>query len=400
MVSLFWSLLDPGEKWIEAADRSGFMLSEADFVAAAQGLEFAELDKLADQLPPPRDAARWHVYSSWINAVARSQDPLASFYSPNRQEDVDVMVKAAMEGPGIDLVSTDGKLSIYTVDGRGPAAQAGVRPGSELLAVSDGSNWWETKGMSQQEVEEKLRGKSDSVVKIKVASEKGGKVIAIKRAHWILKEFRPTLTKIDGVSVIHLPRFYQDRDPAGKWDEGTEKDFKALIDSLGPEDKWVLDLRGNPGGVLDQALDVATAMGIRGHAWSLISKHAKVDVKIPASSAQLMLPDAVWVDRKTGSSAEALAGILSARNVVVVGEPTFGKTTMQLLFPLDPRGYSKKGFSKTGFLLMSSAHASWSKGPPGPLQPSCPYAKKAHLASQLDRGYWLATKKCLQGAAK
>jgi C-terminal peptidase prc len=397
VVPLFWELVDPSKKWIKESDRSVFWRSPSAFIATAQGDRFIELDTIAKELPGPIDAARWHVYSSWINAVARSHDPLASFYSPNRQEDVDAMVKAAMEGPGLDLISSNGKLSIYAVDSRGPAATAGVKAGGELLAVSDGANWWETKGMTQQQVEEKLRGKADTIVKIKVSSGNGESVFSINRSHWILEEFRPTSMKMGQWNVISVPRFYQDKDPEGKWDEGTEKDLlSVLLTSSSKEQQWILDLRGNPGGVLEQALNVASSLGLQGHAWALKSRTTQIDVEIPPPRGPSILPRAVWVDKNTGSSAEALAGIMAARGVLLVGEPTFGKTTLQMLFPLDPRGYSKTKFSKTGFLLMSSANASWTNGPPGPLIPTCVYQNSSRIAHQVDRGYLLATEKCLE----
>lgn len=395
VMSLFWNFVDPEGKF-NKDDRNIFNSKREAFERAVKGEDLSPIDQLIENIPGERSMVEWHVYFSWINAIAKTVDPLASYYPPSMQEQVDLMVKASSQGTGIELYEENGRVFVKYLNPRGPSSRSGVQTGDELLFASNKDGSWSSQDGSFSDAQRRVRGSAKSEINIKVL--RAGKEISflIEGDHWVEPSLRPSLIKKGDYYIVRVPLFYKDEDPVGGWLENTEMDVSRLLDEIPSGALWVLDLRGNPGGVLEQALDVASVFGAQGLAWELRGRRLSSQVFLPSSDASPRLPAAVWVDKSTASSAEALASVLMARGVVIVGEETYGKNTTQMLFPLDPWGQHNQGYSKSGFLLISSSRASWSNGLNGSIVPSCAVEELVPTQAQTDQSFISLTQKCLK----
>lgn len=393
VMSLFWGFVDPENK-INKADRNIFGSDRLSFERAVKGEDLSRIDRLASSIPGESSVVEWHVYVSWINAVAKTVDPLASYYPPSMQDQVDLMVKASSQGTGIEIYQENGQVFVKSLDKRGPSFERGIQEGDVLLSASSQNGRWNAQNDSFSDAQRQVRGSAKSEVSIKVLRAGKELTFLIEGEHWVEPSLRPSLIKKGAYHILSIPSFYKDENQRGGWLENTEKDVSKLLDEIPQGALWVLDLRGNPGGVLDQALDVASVLGAQGLAWELQGRHLSSQVFLPSSTASRQMPVAVWVDSSTGSSAEALASVLINRGVLSVGEETYGKNTTQMLFPLDPWGQHHQGYSKSGFLLVSSSRANWSNEQNGTIVPSC--LVEEGVASQTDESFISLTQKCLK----
>lgn len=366
--------------------------SRQDFELAIQGARFEELDGLAQKIQKPSDAGRWHVYGAWINAVARSFDSKASFYPPSRQDAVSTMITASEEGVGLELSTLpSGGVSIVSVNPDGPAMKAGIHPGDVLIGIKEQEGWIDMTQSNAYDAQSLLRGPTGSKVSLKIKRAEGAvKVFVIRREKWFLDDMRVKARNLDGQEIVSVPSFYVYTDPHSRWDVSTQKDLANALSDIPQPKRFILDLRGNPGGVLEQAREVGQLIGLHGVAWTIQTRELPVPTTI--EDRKTALPLAVWIDGNTGSSAEILAGSLQKLGVKVIGAPSFGKTTMQLMVPLDQPSLKRAGQSKTGNLLLTTARVSWDDKNSSRVEPDCPIAS---LDQDADQQYLAATRDCI-----
>lgn len=366
--------------------------SEDDFLMTVSGQRFTELERLVPMIDKPSDAPRWHIYGAWVNAVARSVDHQASFYPPNRQDDISKMITASEEGVGVDLSTPpDGGVFILSVSPQGPAAKAGVKPGDKLVAVKEKGEWVDLSASNAYEAQSLLRGPTGTKITMKVNSSGMTRTIDIVRDKWFLDDMRVKSGRVGSFPVISIPGFYVDADQHARWDISTHQDVSLELSKIRDPGGFILDLRGNPGGVLEEAKEVASLVGLSGVAWSIKTMDISTDAVIAENES--LPPLAVWIDGATGSSAEILAGALQSRGVKVVGLPSHGKTTLQLMLPLDQPSFKRNGQSKTGNLLLTTAKVAWSDSDMGRVIPDCIVEDVESMP--VHEQYELTTERCI-----
>ncbi len=235
-------------------------------------------------------------------------------------------------GIGIRYRIQDGTPVIIQVLLKTPAAKAGLLKDDRITHV-DGTV---LKGLSKKQIGEKLRGPTHTRVELTILGPSATlpKVVAMERAHI----FSPTVTEThsDGIVVLRVKSFNQDttRSLASKLEKAHETigdDMKGLI----------LDLRGNPGGLLKQSVKVADLLLTQGNIVSTRGRHAGSIHNYEAGGRDLAfgLPVIVLVDGKSASAAEIVAAALQdLERAVVIGTSSFGKGSVQTVIRLPNDG--------------------------------------------------------------
>ncbi|MGA9364654.1 MAG: S41 family peptidase [Bacteroidota bacterium] len=266
---------------------------------------------------------------SGIDGMLGTLDPYTVFIDENEKEEVELITTGKYGGIGVTIGLRDGKVTvIYPMEGYS-AFKQGIRTGDRLLEV-DGR---QVTGMKLDSVRALVRGEPGTEVRVKIEREEEKTPLDFVL---VREEIRPKNISYagfvdDGIAYIKLDRFSR---TAGDELRQTLKDLKAK----GAIKGVVLDLRDNPGGLLDVAVDVAEKFVLRG---SLIvtTKGRRSDAeKKYTANEEPMLGDAqlaVLVNKMSASASEIVAGgIQDLDRGVIVGTQTFGKGLVQTILPL------------------------------------------------------------------
>ena len=262
-----------------------------------------------------------------IDGMLSNLDP-HSAYLPDRDfEDLENISNGEYVGIGIDVAIENDRVVVKKVIVPSPADAAGIQPGDWITSVAG----IEVKGQPLQESIDRLSGPPGSTVELSVykAGEKAKK-LTLKRDYVKLPALNFKLLDKD-YGYIQLVYFHRD----------SATDFKNALDSLQSDGiklyGLILDLRNNPGGVLQPAIDVADGFLDQGEIVSVRGRNADMQKVFSAQQGQWLpgVPVVILVDRGTASASEVLAGALQDhKRAVIVGERTFGKGSVQSVLPL------------------------------------------------------------------
>ena len=324
--------------------------SRRHFEEAATGKRFVELDRVASSVKGSPDQARWLVYGAWISAVGRSFDDAFVFYPPHMTDEAKKQFTGLDEGVGIEIDGRSGQPVVKRVSPDSPAGKAGIQEGFKVVGVEEsGLPPIDLAEASPSEVKQMLNGPPGSRATVHVAGDAGPERMHLLRSDWIDAGLRVQKHMERGVWVVSVPRFYAATQNASL---SSSAELKKIITQI-QGDPYVLDLRSNPGGAIDQSAEVASAAGARGRLWEVSSRRASVSFE--SSDPGNHLPMAVWVDEATQAAAAAVAGSFQERGVPIVGKKTSGSLLMQLMVPLDRDSFLKRSHSETGIVLLTTA---------------------------------------------
>ncbi len=298
------------------------------------------------------------VFESFMNAYSHTFDPHSSYFSPRNSEEYRIQMSLSYDGIGASLAVQDDYVSILNIIPGGPAAVDGsLKPNDRITAVGqgDGGELVDVVGWRLDEVVELIRGPGGTVVRLQIlpagaAPGSQESVLALTRDKIKLeaqaaKKERLEIQRGDEtlhVGVIDVPSFYQDFNAraAGEKDyTSTTSDVKRLIGELEEEgiDGLVIDLRNNGGGHLSEATALTGLFIDRGPIVQLRNTNGRIEVlDDPMPTKVYDGPLLVLVNRYSASASEIFAAAIQDYNRgVVVGQQTFGKGTVQNLYPLD-----------------------------------------------------------------
>ncbi|MEM9934753.1 MAG: S41 family peptidase [Bacteroidota bacterium] len=289
------------------------------------GRSYKEINKVyVDETDPTQ------LMRTAIDAMLVNMDPYTNYFGENEIEDAKFYQAGQYSGIGVKLVKKADTLLIRDIQEKGPADRVGLSIGDKLIQVGENS----VIGMKASEAMELLNGESGSSVQVKVVSLEE----ATLESHSILREFESsrnvpyTALAAEHIGYIMLTGFDQD---AGFEVYNACKKLQAEDPNLAG---IILDLRGNPGGRVDEAVNITNAflpkgeniVEMRGRTaetqriWS--TRQDPVDVDIPI---------AVLVNRSSASASEIVSGaIQDLDRGVVIGEKSFGKGLVQNIRPL------------------------------------------------------------------
>src|SRR2546423_1012242 len=277
-----------------------------------------------------------------IDGMLAQLDPFSVFVPPNKQEDFDRMLENSFRGVGIrlDQRPEGGPIEVVSPIDGSPAFKAGVQAGDVILKVNGES----IEGLKVAEVAKKIQGKIGSEVRLTVR-------------HTTAEEQELTMTRED--IIVPTIKGYQ-RKASNEWDyyccddpkiaylritQFTSETFDSLKGTL---DKLladgmkglILDVRFNPGGRLDQAVDVVDLFVKDGVIVSTRGRNRPEHVERAKSEGTLpYFPMIVLVNEHSASAAEIVAGsLMDNKRALVVGQRTYGKGSVQELIPLEGKG--------------------------------------------------------------
>jgi len=298
------------------------------------------------------------VFEVFMNAFAHTLDPHSSYFSPRNSEEYRIRMSLNYDGIGASLQMQDEYVTIMGVIEGGPAALDGtLKPKDRIIAVGQGEEGElvDVVGWRLDDVVDMIRGPGGSTVRLQILPAgalpgSGEKVVPLVRDKVKLEAqaARKNLLEFDQdgrtrrVGIIEVPSFYQDFNAraAGERDYiSTTADVRRLAEELVEEgiDGLVIDLRNNGGGHLSEATAMTGLFIPNGPVVQLRDTRGSVEV-LPDPEPEVVYegPLVVLVNRFSASASEIFAAaIQDYGRGVVVGQQTYGKGTVQNLYPLD-----------------------------------------------------------------
>lgn len=262
--------------------------------------------------------------------MLRGLDPYSQFFEPEELEDLKIETEGEFEGIGIEVVIKNGVLTVITPLIDSPAIRAGILAGDVVIKINNKS----TENMTIREVIKELRGKLDTEVTLTVIhnGETNPVDITIKRAKVQVKSVRGArIVDYDSMIGYLAITNFQDH---------TVEDFNTAINELKKQGmkSLVLDLRFNPGGLLNIATEIADMFLENGIIVSTKGRDKSQDVIYKAHKAAVLgkYPLIVLINNGSASAAEIVAGaIKDNKRGILLGSRTFGKGSVQRLLPIE-----------------------------------------------------------------
>ncbi|MGD2071084.1 MAG: S41 family peptidase [Gemmatimonadota bacterium] len=325
------SILAPAAVLVTAAVTGGWFLQQGvdqEQNVYLQVRLFQEVvDRVADQYVEEVD--RGELYERAINGLLDELgDPNTSFIEASEYESFRIRTQGDYGGVGLEIVEQDGWITVVSPIPGTPAARAGIRAGDRFAEVAGES----AEGWNVDQVADRLRGEPGTTVDVEILRIGVDEPIpfTLERAEIKLRAV-PFATLLEGnVGYVPLQVFQ----------EGAAAEVRAAVDSLRDEGakSVVLDLRGNPGGLLDEGVGVSDLfleaqdeiVETRGRAPGQSEFH-----RASSPDAFRGLPVVVLVDETSASASEIVAGALQDHDRgLLVGNTSFGKGSVQTLFQL------------------------------------------------------------------
>jgi len=310
------------------------------------------------------------VFEIFMNAYSHVFDPHSNYLSPRNSEEYNIAMSLSYEGIGASLQLIDDYVTIVNILPGGPAAADGsIKPNDRITGVGQGEDgmFTDVVGWRLDDVVQLIRGPIDTVVRLQIlpagavpgAPETVVELVRNKvtlEAQAARKELRTTTRGDDEVriGIIDVPSFYQDYQArvAGESDyRSTTRDVRRLIGELRAEDieTLVIDLRNNGGGHLSEATGLVGLFIEEGPVVQLRETGGRIEVlDDPEPGLAWDGPLVVLVNRASASASEIFAGaIQDYGRGLVVGQQTYGKGSVQNLYPLDRYALGpKSGFGQ------------------------------------------------------
>jgi len=299
------------------------------------------------------------VFENFMNAFAHVFDPHSSYFSPRNSEEYRIQMSLSYEGIGASLQVVDDFVTVMEILPGGSAQESGeLKATDRILAVGQGKDGElvDVVGWRLDDVVQLIRGPGGSSVRLQVQS--GGAapgaaerkvVLPRKKITLEAQAAKKDLKKIKRgdrelrIGVITVPSFYQDFNARSSGDEdyrSTTRDVRRLIeefDSEGGVDGLVLDLRENGGGHLSEAIGLVNLFVAKGPVVQLRETGGRVEVlESEDQGVAYSGPLTILVDRFSASASEIFAAAMQDYGRgVVIGQETYGKGSVQNLYPLD-----------------------------------------------------------------
>ncbi len=284
----------------------------------------------ADYVEPVTDQ---QLIEAAINGMLSALDPHSSYMNPKSYGDMQVQVQGEFGGLGIEVTMENGLVKVVSPIDDTPAAKAGIKPGDLIVAI-DGEP---VAGMSLNDAVEKMRGPVNSDIKLVI--RRGSTqpfTLTLKRAIIKVASVKSQLIGND-IGYIRITSFNEQAD------SGVRAAMKSLKAKAG--DKLagiVLDLRNNPGGLLDQAIAVSNDFLDKGEIVSTRGRHPEDAQRFDAKAGGDLtkgLPMIVLINGGSASASEIVAGALQDHHrAVLLGTSSFGKGSVQTIIQLPGHG--------------------------------------------------------------
>ena len=265
-----------------------------------------------------------------IKGMVETLDPHSAFLTPEEYKELKIETRGAFSGIGIEITVRDGVLTVVSPIEGTPAYKAGLKAGDKIIKI-DGKV---TKNMSLMDAVKNIRGPKGTDVTLTILREGAEKLIdvVITRGVVTIKSVKSKIID-DTIGYARISTFQEQTSDLLK------EALKGMMKSKKPLEGFILDLRNDPGGLLDQAVDVCDLFldsGLIVYTKGRIeSQNMSFDAD-PELGIPNDVPMIVLVNQGSASASEIVAGALQDhKRALVLGQPTFGKGSVQTIIPLD-----------------------------------------------------------------
>ena len=306
---------------ISAIDREKKNETYKELELFADALTFVQTEYVDET--KPKDL----IYGA-LAGMLNGLDPHSQFMAPEEYEELKVETEGKFGGIGIEITVKDSLITVITPIEGTPAWEAGLQPNDRIVKIDDTV----VKNFTLNEAVKRLRGKPGTEVNVVIWREKEGKLhsFKIKRAIIEVKDIKEAKILEDRIAYLRLVEFR----------EGTPEELDRVLKDLKSKgmDSLILDLRNNPGGLLDKAVEVAQRFLPRG-AWivSIKGRDKKQDAEYKSNfkMPDLDLPLVLLINEGSASGSEIVAGAFQDhKRAILLGTKTFGKGSVQTVLPL------------------------------------------------------------------
>ncbi len=281
----------------------------------------------ADYVEKPDDAK---LVESAINGMLNALDPHSSYMDPKSFRDMQIQTRGEFGGLGIEVTMEDGLVKVVAPIDETPAAKAGIMAGDIITHLDDEP----VQGLTLNQAVDKMRGQVNTKIRLKIVRKGQDKAIdvAIVREIIRVRSVR-SRTEGDDIGYIRVTQFNE------QTTEGLKKALNDLSAQIAAEKLkgFVIDLRNNPGGLLDQAISVSDAFLEKGEIVSTRGRNAEETQRFNARAGDLSKgkPIIVLINGGSASASEIVAGALQDhKRATVIGTRSFGKGSVQTIIPL------------------------------------------------------------------
>ena len=320
-VSVFFFLLSLTSLAISAIERTKKNDTYKELELFADALAYIQTEYVDET--KPKDL----MYGA-LSGMLSGLDPHSQFMTPEEYEDLKVDTEGKFGGVGIEITMKDNLVTVITAIEGTPAWEAGLKTNDRIVKIDDAV----IKNFTLSDVVKKLRGKPGTEVTVVIWREKESKMhsFKIKRSMIDIKDIKEAKVLEDHIAYLKLVEFR----------EGTPQELDKTLSDLKAQgmDSLILDLRNNPGGLLDKAINVAERFLAKGAVIvSIKGRDEKQNTVYKANfkAPELDIPIVLLVNEGSASGSEILAGALKDhRRAIILGAKTFGKGSVQTVFPL------------------------------------------------------------------
>lgn len=272
------------------------------------------------------------LIESAINGMLTSLDPHSGYLNEKSFQEMQVQTKGEFGGLGIEVTMENGLVKVVSpIDGT-PAFHAGVQSG-DLITQIDGE---QVMGLTLSEAVDKMRGKVGTSIKISAIREGVSEPLEFTITRDLIKIQSVRARAENDVAYIRVVSFSETTY------DSLERDLAAQKKEIGDKLKGiVIDLRNNPGGLLDQAIAVSDAFLERGEIVSTRERDPANTKRYSARKGDIAegLPIVILINQGSASASEIVAGALKDhKRAIVLGTKSFGKGSVQTVIPLKDHG--------------------------------------------------------------
>jgi carboxyl-terminal processing protease len=285
----------------------------------------------SDYVEQPNDEK---LIEAAINGMLTSLDPHSSYMNAKNFQDMQVQTQGKFGGLGIEVTMENGVVKVVAPIDDTPAARAGIMA-NDLIVKLDGAD---VQGMTLNDAVDKMRGKINTSITLSIVRD-GKDPFDVKLMRDEIK-VRSVKSSVEGrdkdIGYIRISSFTE------QTQEGLETAIASIKKDVGSKLKgYIIDLRNDPGGLLDQAISVADTFLDRGEVVSTRGRHADETQRFNAQRGDLSdgKPVVVLINGGSASASEIVAGALQDhKRATIIGTRSFGKGSVQTIIPLGSQG--------------------------------------------------------------
>lgn len=273
------------------------------------------------------------ILENAINGMLTGLDPHSSYMNAKAFKDMQVQTKGEFGGLGLEVTEEKGLIKVVAPIDDTPAFRAGVKAG-DIITALDGKT---VLGLTLNEAVDRMRGAPNSRIVLTIKREGQDKPLEIGVIREIIKiQVVKSRMEPDNIGYVRLTQFTE------KADAGIRAAIKQLKAQAGGNLRGlILDLRNDPGGLLDQAIAVSSAFVEQGEIVSTRARHTEDSQRWDARGSDILggAPLVVLINGGSASASEIVAGALQDhRRAVLIGTRSFGKGSVQTVIPLPGGG--------------------------------------------------------------